>query len=278
MNARDVAFDRAAIRADVKGARRRNPVGKLAGGSSLPSMGVSRYRGGGDSDSLSDGSSDSDDEMRGGSLMLGQDGHGQQRVVGAGRKLGEAGHGRRKSKGHAMGVKLSQHIRGLHGAGFWSDFADGFMSVVRPVAGVAKSLLPMLGPEGAAASGIMGAVGLGKHHDDGEGLECSDGLSGGGFMDWVNKLAPIAKAVAPTIGKLAGHPNAGQGVADVLGLLGHGNASKTGATEGSGRRRRAPAGPNDGRRKRADIVKKVMAEKGMKMIEASKYVKAHGLY
>jgi len=33
-----------------------------------------------------------------------------------------------------------------------------------------------------------------------------------------------------------------------------------------------------GRAKRAEIVKKVMAEHGMKMIEASKYVKQHGLY
>jgi hypothetical protein len=33
-----------------------------------------------------------------------------------------------------------------------------------------------------------------------------------------------------------------------------------------------------GRAKRAEIVKKVMREKGMKMIEASKYVKAHNLY
>jgi hypothetical protein len=45
-----------------------------------------------------------------------------------------------------------------------------------------------------------------------------------------------------------------------------------------GRKKRAPAGPGDGRRKRAEIVRKVMAEKGMKMIEASKYVKAHNLY
>jgi hypothetical protein len=37
-------------------------------------------------------------------------------------------------------------------------------------------------------------------------------------------------------------------------------------------------GATDGRRKRAEIVRKVMAEKGMKMIEASKYVKEHGLY
>jgi len=34
----------------------------------------------------------------------------------------------------------------------------------------------------------------------------------------------------------------------------------------------------DGRRKRAEVVRRVMKEKGMKMIEASKYVKEHGLY
>jgi hypothetical protein len=45
-----------------------------------------------------------------------------------------------------------------------------------------------------------------------------------------------------------------------------------------GRRRRAPAGANDGRRKRAEVVKKVMREKGLSMIDASKYVKAHNLY
>jgi hypothetical protein len=50
---------------------------------------------------------------------------------------------------------------------------------------------------------------------------------------------------------------------------------------GLGRRKkakRAPASAGDGRRKRAEIVKKVMAEKGLKMIEASKYVKDHHLY
>ena len=45
-----------------------------------------------------------------------------------------------------------------------------------------------------------------------------------------------------------------------------------------GRRRRAPAGPDDGRRKRAAVVKQVMAQRGLSMIEASKYVKAHNLY
>jgi hypothetical protein len=38
------------------------------------------------------------------------------------------------------------------------------------------------------------------------------------------------------------------------------------------------SGGADGRKKRAEIVKKVMKEKGLKMIEASSYVKQHGLY
>jgi coproporphyrinogen III oxidase-like Fe-S oxidoreductase len=42
--------------------------------------------------------------------------------------------------------------------------------------------------------------------------------------------------------------------------------------------KRAEMSGGDGRKKRAEIVKKVMAEKGMKMIEASKYVKEHNLY
>jgi hypothetical protein len=37
-------------------------------------------------------------------------------------------------------------------------------------------------------------------------------------------------------------------------------------------------GSSDGRRRRAEIVRKVMSEKGLSMIEASTYVKAHGLY
>jgi hypothetical protein len=47
---------------------------------------------------------------------------------------------------------------------------------------------------------------------------------------------------------------------------------------GGARRRRAPMSASDGRRKRNEIVRKVMADKGLKMIEASKYVKEHGLY
>jgi hypothetical protein len=34
----------------------------------------------------------------------------------------------------------------------------------------------------------------------------------------------------------------------------------------------------DGRKKRAELVKKIMSEKGLKMIEASKYIKLHNLF
>jgi hypothetical protein len=44
------------------------------------------------------------------------------------------------------------------------------------------------------------------------------------------------------------------------------------------KKKRAPASAGDGRRARAEIVRKVMSERGVKMIEASKIVKAEGLY
>ena len=47
---------------------------------------------------------------------------------------------------------------------------------------------------------------------------------------------------------------------------------------GKAKKKRAPSSPSSGRSRRAEIVKKVMAEKGLKMIQASKYVKEHGLY
>jgi len=57
-------------------------------------------------------------------------------------------------------------------------------------------------------------------------------------------------------------------VSDVAGMFGL----------GKGKKAKRVVSESDGRRKRAEVVRKVMAEKGMKMIEASKYVKEHGLY
>jgi hypothetical protein len=65
--------------------------------------------------------------------------------------------------------------------------------------------------------------------------------------------------------------------AGMLGQDGHGQR-QVGCGTGAGKKRRQPAKEGSGRSKRAEIVRKVMKEKGMKMIEASKYVKQHGLY
>lgn len=55
-------------------------------------------------------------------------------------------------------------------------------------------------------------------------------------------------------------------------------ATETPAPVEGGRIRKTPRGKSDGRAKRAALVKKIMNEKGMKMIEASKYIKANNLY
>lgn len=72
---------------------------------------------------------------------------GLARAVGSGKPLGRT---------HA---KMMSSIKG---AGFFDDFQKGFMSVIRPIASIAKPLLPMAGPYGTAASMGLSALGLGK--------------------------------------------------------------------------------------------------------------------
>lgn len=273
------------MRAMEEQMERHNPV---SGRGATPSMGLSQFRGGGTGGGED---SDSDEELVGG-------GAGEMtRMVGSG-----TGGRRRKggmSEATQMGLHLGKHLHKLHGGGFFDDFKQGFMSVVGPVAGIAKSLLPLAGPEGMAASGVMGALGLGKARRrrgagkltithggatnsdtgayEGHGRETA-GYEGMGrerddrAMTGMGMLGQDGHGIRQGGGFLSdlGIPV----ISNLAGMIGLG---KEGCGTG-GRRRRAPAGPSDGRRKRAEIVKKVMAEKGMKMIEASKYVKAHGLY
>jgi len=315
---------------------RTNPV---RGAGATPSMGLSQYRGG----MSGCGDSESDEELQGGAL---------ERMVGAGRGCGTgagtgAGTGGRKRRGKsmneatAMGLHLGKHLHSLHGAGFFDDFGRGFMSVIRPAAGIAKSVAPLFGPEGAAVSGVLGSIGLGKARR-GRGTGAGQlTITHGGGDDVAG--GSILSSAAKYLGRKFNDPNsllsqATRGTIDNLPLItkmlttdfkpqggrrrrGGASVADTGAYEGQGRERddvemlqgsgflsdmlgniplvggpasaitgmfglgnnggrkkRAPAGPNDGRRRRAEIVKKVMADKGCSMIEASKYVKAHGLY
>jgi len=232
-----------------------NPV---RGGGATPSMGLSQFRGGGG--------------------MLGQDGHGQ-RVVGAGRR-------KKSSEAVRMGHALGSHINQLHGGGFFDDFKRGFDSVVAPVAGIAKAFLPMAGPEGMMASGVINALGYGRHSAyDRRRTGCGTGAGqltithgGGRERDDVAMLSGMGYGMGYSG---CGDDTEEEEMEGGQSFANPSSMSMSGAYQGQGtggRRRRASAGPNDGRRKRAEIVKRVMAEKGMKMIEASKYVKAHGLY
>ena len=111
-------------------------------------------------------------------------------------------------------------------------------------------------------------------------------LHGAGFYEDFSKgLSMPVLAQAETVpAGLAGSGKAMKGCAGKGKLqIIHGGAETgryegKGVVVGAGKKKRAPAGPSDGRRKRAEVVKRVMAEKGLKMIEASKYVKEHGLY
>ena len=91
---------------------------------------------------------------------------------------------------------------------------------------------------------------------------------------WIHDLAlPIVRAI---IGHFEHrHRRAREAAAEAATVEGG-----SGAYDGQGRRKkqRRVMSAEDPRRKRAAIVRKVMADKGLSMIEASKYVKAHGLY
>lgn len=162
-------------------------------------------------------------------------------IVGAGRAgAGRAGAGKKPkaSEAHEMGHHLGKHLHELHGGGFFDDFARGFMSVIRPVANIASFIPGPVGMAARLASGVLGS-----------------GASGAGKK-------PRGK------GKLTithgGGNVSGPGYEAVSGIRGGGDmgAGRSGA----------------GRSARAELVKKVMRERGVKMIEASKIVKAEGLY
>jgi len=245
------------IRAMEEEHERHNPVrGGMRGCGATPSMGLSQFRGGRKhKNEVMMMDSDSDEELEGGGFlsdlgipvvsqlagMVGL-GHGEApaRVVG-GRK-----------KAHSKAEKVGRLELKAHEA--------------------AHEAL-----EGGMSDATRMGVHLGKHLHS---------LHGAGFFDdfvkgigsAVSTLAPVAMKVLPLLA--AGKPkrgaasNSDTGAYNGEGLLGQdGHGIRRG-----GRKKRAPAGPEDGRRKRAEIVRKVMAEKGLKMIEASKYVKEHGLY
>lgn len=306
-----------------------NPKNQIYGAGATPSMGLSQFRGGKKvrHAMAMESDSESDEELEGGGFLsdLGIPfisniagaiglGHGDNMVGAAHARRGAKGKARASPMSEAtqMGLHLGKHLHSLHGAGFWSDFGNGFMSVIKPVAGIAKMALPFLGPEGKVASGVLGTLGLGKprrkprrkaQHMMPDGSMMDDDEMGGGATNSDTgayhgkgtgagrEREDRAMLGMGTGAGLLGEDGHGQRqmegggflsdlgipfISNIAGAIGLGH-ERDGCVKG-GRKKRAPAGPSDGRRARAEIVKKVMREKGLKMIEASKYVKEHNLY
>jgi hypothetical protein len=155
-----------------------------------------------------------------------------------------------------VGHKVSD-IAGMFGLG--SGRMDGCGSMDRAVGGA-----KMTAAEKKAMKAML------KKHEGGRRdpvpygrpqrpvMELMDG--GLKISDLGHNLSNVAEAFGPNrVGKV------GHSLSNIAGMFGLGKQKRV-------------VGAGDGRRKRAEIVRKVMADKGMKMIEASKYVKEHGLY
>jgi hypothetical protein len=155
---------------------------------------------------------------------------------------------------------LARHLGKLHGKGYAEDFHKGMSG-----SGILSNLVGMLGlgheEEGGVQTGAY--EGEGKLTITHGG--CYDSFTGAGEGDEMEGSGPISS---------------------IMGMLGLGDGEHSESDEEKpkgGRRRRPkkekkPLMEGDGRLARAKIVRKVMADKGCSMIEASKYVKEHNLY
>ena len=227
--------------------KNKNGVGGMPvrGSGATPSMGLSQFRGG-KKHTLLD--------------------HLEDPMMGFGTKKGMVRKTARKayepsSEAHEMGKHLASHIMSLHGGAFHKEFAMGF-SDHKPVPEAQRAKM-MLGQTKKGRSrnngvpllsgNVDGVVSGGNHYGE---ESCSDEEMEGG----ANTGAYEGHGLASSLRKMTASMK-GKGM---LGEAGHGMAPK----------RMVGAGVSA----RAKIVKEVMAEQGLSMIEASKYVKAHGLY
>jgi hypothetical protein len=166
---------------------------------------------------------------------------------------------------------LARHLGKLHGKGYAEDFHKGMSG-----SGILSSLAGMLGlghEEGPKSGGVQTGAYEGEgdrmrhHHGEEEVYTggCYDSFTGAGAGDEMEGSGPISS---------------------IMGMfgLGDGEHSESDEEKPKGGRRRGPKKvkkplmEGDGRLARAKIVRKVMADKGCSMIEASKYVKEHNLY
>ena len=202
---------------------------------------------------------------------------------------------------------------GVHSGGnIFKDIGKGLSSVGKAVAPVALDIGKELAVDAAKAA-LMGAgvkrrgrprkQGRKDREDEKLGMEVADLKKGGKFnlgktLKSVGKVvAPIAvdvakdAAVAALMGagvESGGKFNVGKAIKGAakskVGQAVIKEGKKQAVKQGSKMAKDAVksylegSGSGDGRKRRAEIVKKVMKEKGLKLAQASKYVKEKGLY
>ncbi len=289
---------------EVHNSYREGYTGIVRGSGATPSMGLSQIRGGRKHKAkMAEGNEDA--KSQGKALMEhlhNLHGSGYARDFHAGMAMsGGLGTGRYEGEGSGAGMEGCGTGAGMEGCGTGAgeEMKGGFWGAL---ASLAAPLIGSLFGKGQmtkeAHDMLMKKLGNAKSKRKAK-LE-------GGF--W----GALASLAVPLIGKLFGKGEMtkeahdelmsklvkkqmlgkdGHGVRKMKGagrMVGAGNldieikhgdmeGEGTGAGTGAGKMKRV-VGAGDGRRKRAEVVKKVMREKNMSMIEASKYVKEHKLY
>jgi len=181
-------------------------------------------------------------EVRGGSRMVG------------------CGNG---SMGHHHGYHLGQHLGRMKGMPYSHDFVEGVMGGVMDSGDFKRRSM---------------AGGSGQYEGEGFWGDVWNGVKKVGRM----AVAPVGNAV----GAMVGMPMAGTLANAGLSMAGMGKKKHTlkdhleHPNKGFGRSGGGASGgrkPSDALQRRAKLISKLRQEKGMTMIEASKYIKANGL-
>lgn len=157
-----------------------------------------------------------------------------------------------KGMKYGKGCDICEMNKHLEGKGFWEDFGRGFMSVIKPVASVAKAVLPVVAPGvGTAAALGMNAIGLGKSGGEKKKKEKK------------GKEDPVIEKLLG--GELIMKTNKGSSMS--------GGGVSGGGVSGGKKKRKT----SDKMKKRGELVRKIMKERGVKLAEASRIIKSEGL-
>ena len=184
------------------------------------------------------------------------------------------GAGHSCSKAGDKVLLVEKAMKKLQGGAFWKSFGKNFKKGAKTTLDVAKELAPIVVP-------LMMAAGRAEHGSK---------FNMGKFVERKGRTIPQRKAVSGGVNlKDAIAATTSMGSKAVKEVKKRGSkavkevakqAVKAVANDilDTVKAKRGGVASGGGRSARAAIVKKVMADKGLKMIAASQYVKQHGLY